>query len=238
MEKFLVYCTKDPKRPLWKRDGGFCCEKIPYDIDDICVNGKIIGSFDCENVDKLEPEFYAEEPLYKDYGTYQALKRVCLEQLDLVDYDEDWCDRDTLYCNEDYLNEEDEKKNEFLRKTCLSGRELQKYFNRVDIAYAIHIINAKAFEKPLTIEALYQPIDNNFCKGCKEYNTCDYAKSKNKPCKKVLLHAPQNMCRVWYNGEIYTLISIRPQWCEKIFSGEKSIEVRTKILKVLEELMR
>ena len=47
-------------------------------------------------------------------------------------------------------------------------------------------------------------------------------------------YAPQNMMYSWlWNNkwDRYVLISIRPEWLCKILNGEKTIEVRKKILK-------
>lgn len=54
-----------------------------------------------------------------------------------------------------------------------------------------------------------------------------------------LQKAPQNMMRVYDPweidengvGEAYVLISIHPEWICKILNGEKTIEVRKKVLK-------
>lgn len=43
--------------------------------------------------------------------------------------------------------------------------------------------------------------------------------------------APQNMMRFIFNNEEYVLISIRPEWLCKILNGDKTIEIRRKILK-------
>lgn len=45
--------------------------------------------------------------------------------------------------------------------------------------------------------------------------------------------APQNMMRVIdaYGDDEYILISVRPEWLCKILNGEKTIEVRKKVLK-------
>lgn len=57
---------------------------------------------------------------------------------------------------------------------------------------------------------------------------------------KMLLYctkkAPQNMMRVYsnigrYKCSQYILISVRPKWLCKILNGEKTIEVRKKVLK-------
>lgn len=211
--KILFYCTL--RKPILQRDktNGYCrlWQEKNNRLNCDYLNGKIVCECEVE-VDKLETEFYIEEPLYAEYGTYQAVKRICLEQLDIVDYDEDWCDRETLYCNEYYLNEEDEKDNKFLRETCLSGKELQKYFNKVDIGYALHISNLKVFNEPLELSDLLK-----YTQSCYSDN--------------YITKAPQNMMWVWYKGEKYCLISIRPEWLCKILNGEKTIEVRKKILK-------
>ena len=47
--------------------------------------------------------------------------------------------------------------------------------------------------------------------------------------------APQNMMMVWYKGERYALISIKSKWLCKILNGEKTIEVRRKVLKGMVE---
>ena len=53
-----------------------------------------------------------------------------------------------------------------------------------------------------------------------------------------LIKAPQNMCNVYDNqGNHYILISIQPQHLCKILNGEKTIEVRKKILNSLKEVL-
>lgn len=236
--KVLFYCTKGtPKTQLVKyKNKCELCHRSKYENDakNSRLNGKIVCECEVE-LDKLETEFYIEEPLYKEYGTYQALKRICLEQLDIVDYDEDWCDRDTLYCNEDYLNEEDEKNNKFLKESCLSGKELQKYFNRVDIGYALHISNLKVFDEPLELNEIN--VDKK-CKKCveecvfnKEIVLSERLTLRPAYCYHSLKKAPQNMQWCYFHGVRYCLISIRPEWLCKILNGEKTIEVRKKILK-------
>lgn len=67
--------------------------------------------------------------------------------------------------------------------------------------YALHISNLEVFDNP---KELY------------EYNT---------------IKAPQNMQNAYKNNHSYVLISIRPEWLCKILNGEKTIEVRKKVLK-------
>lgn len=67
--------------------------------------------------------------------------------------------------------------------------------------YALHISNLKIFDKP---KELY------------DYN---------------IIKAPQNMQNAYKDNNSYVLISIRPEWLCKILNGEKTIEVRKKVLK-------
>lgn len=93
---------------------------------------------------------------------------------------------------------------ELSTKTCLSYEQLDNYLKKKK-GYALYISNLKIFDKP------------------KELN--DYNIEK----------APQNMMRVYSNiGRYdcqYILISVRPEWLCKILNGEKTIEVRKKVLK-------
>lgn len=111
---------------------------------------------------------------------------------------------------------------DFVKKSCLDNWDLLNYFgyfhpNGEIVGYALHLTNIKAFEKPLELSEV--EIYNK--------NGNPYLMNTTKP----LTKAPQNMCRVWYKGEEYVLISIRPEWLCKILNGEKTIEVRRKILK-------
>ena len=47
----------------------------------------------------------------------------------------------------------------------------------------------------------------------------------------LAFRAPQNMCYLGWNGQMCVLISIRPEWVEKIISGDKTIEIRSKVIK-------
>lgn len=72
----------------------------------------------------------------------------------------------------------------------------------------------------------------------KELNEYHSIKEFSKGTKYDIVKAPQNMMRVVDykighigNEEIKVLISIRPKWISKILNGEKTIEVRKKVLK-------
>jgi predicted transcriptional regulator len=96
---------------------------------------------------------------------------------------------------------------DLLNKSCLTDKEMYDYFNGKN-GYAIHIKNLHIFDEPKELDDYYNNKDNFITK------------------------APQNMCYVYNDfGRKYVLISIRPEWLCKILNGEKTIEVRKKVLK-------
>ncbi len=100
---------------------------------------------------------------------------------------------------------------ELTQKSYLSDDELGDYLIN-EKGYALHIKNLKELRTPLTFE-----------------KNCIYKAPQGF---KQVLKAPQNMMRVYDRfGNMYILISIRPEWLCKILNGEKTIEVRKKVLK-------
>lgn len=120
-------------------------------------------------------------------------------------------------------------KYEVLEKSCLTDDELFDYLGEYNEGYAIHIKNLHIFDKPREL--------SNYCiKQCQfsKCSTCKYGKN-NISCATIdtpITKAPQNMMYA-YDNELnkYILISIQPQWLCKILNGEKTIEVRKKVLK-------
>lgn len=98
---------------------------------------------------------------------------------------------------------------------CISDDDIESYFSGNN-GYALHISNLKVFDEQLELSDVYY----------KRYNLKVGGNGF-----EVITKAPQNMMWVWYKGEKYCLISIRPEWLCKILNGEKTIEVRKKILK-------
>jgi len=108
---------------------------------------------------------------------------------------------------------------DLLKKSCLMDYELDDYLGCEDNGYAIHIKNLHIFDKPKELS--------------------NYEDEWEYPLEK----APQNMRRCYstlYSNieadmpirtDSYILISIKPQWLCKILNGEKTIEVRKKVLK-------
>lgn len=96
---------------------------------------------------------------------------------------------------------------------CLDTNDLALYLGQKiggeKVGYAIHLKNVKVFDEPEELS------------------------------KYGLKKAPQNMCYVYdKDGNKYLLLSIHPKHLCNIINGDKTIEVRRKILKDLEELIR
>lgn len=124
---------------------------------------------------------------------------------------------------------------DFLRHSCLTYTQLEKYLKHVDetkstftqVGYALYLSNLNIFNKP------YQ-LDDFFLLG-RNGNV------------HVLEKAPQNMCNVSFKyvslreeehiRNDYILISIRPEWLCKILNGEKTIEVRRVVTNKLKKLI-
>lgn len=98
-----------------------------------------------------------------------------------------------------------------LEKSCLTKIDLEDYLNGNN-GYAIHIKNLHIFDEP---------------RPTKWYGYTD-----KKGYLRFVEKAPQNMmhCYDAFDND-YVLISIQPQWLCKILNGDKTIEVRKKVLK-------
>lgn len=96
---------------------------------------------------------------------------------------------------------------------------LNKYLKGEKKGYAIHLSNLNIFDKPREL--------NEYYSGPKKVNSFNGPAMVMESIDKT----PQNMCRVYDEQEnMYVLISIRPEWLCKILNGEKTIEVRRKVL--------
>lgn len=92
--------------------------------------------------------------------------------------------------------------------TCLTPEQISKYLKN-DIGYALHLSDLEVFNNPKDLS--------------------DFGVRK----------APQNMMKCFDDkGNEYILISICPEHLKNILNGEKTIEIRKKILKHMEELMK
>ena len=104
-----------------------------------------------------------------------------------------------------------------LDKSCLTTEQLFDYVKGKNEFYSIYIKNLHIFDKPRELEW--------------NYHISYYSREFQMQREKFLSKAPQNMCKVFNDDGDYILISIRPEWLCKILNGEKTIEVRKKVLK-------
>ena len=108
---------------------------------------------------------------------------------------------------------------ELEQQSCLSFDELDKYLKgrlNENCGYAIHIKNLHIFDEP---------------KELSEYKRKDEFMGGKQVFWETIKKAPQNMMFAYDNEEKKILISIQSQWLCKILNGEKTIEVRKKVLK-------
>lgn len=117
------------------------------------------------------------------------------------------CGTSFMIMKYDDLQESYRYTNKVARGSCLDYTDLRRYLGTKD-GYAIHIKNLHIFDKP---------------KELSEYGM-DFPISP-------IVRAPQNMMYANGIGERYILISIHPEWLCKILNGEKTVEVRKKVLK-------
>ena len=105
------------------------------------------------------------------------------------------------------------------QKSCLKLEDICEYLNHKD-GYAIHIKNLHIFNEP-------KELSEYFTKE-KKINTLD---GYNWVCESIN-RAPQNMMYAYDNaGNKYILISIKPEGLCKILNGEKTVEIRKRVLK-------
>lgn len=123
-------------------------------------------------------------------------------------------------------------KNQALRiakDSCLSMIRLMEYEFLHNCLYGIHLKSVKTFKRPKEL--------NDYVQHKGEYvDKFGYLCDKFEEVKR----APQNMMKVCDKDDPETtsiLISIRPEHLIKILNGEKTIEVRRRILNELKELL-
>lgn len=104
---------------------------------------------------------------------------------------------------------------DLLSKSNLTDDEMWDYLINKD-GYAIHIKNLHIFDKPKEL--------NDYYKFNGIYNDINNWKTIDK--------APQNMMKVYNRaGECHILISVRPKYLVDVLNGNKTIEIRKKIVK-------
>ena len=110
-------------------------------------------------------------------------------------------------------------------KASIDELECYKYANGKPL-YALHIKNLHIFDNPRELSDFNKIIGTTYGEEPDE----------------TITRAPQNMMRCCYEKkpkkwETGVLISIQPQWLCKILNGEKTIEVRRKVLNCMKEVI-
>ena len=233
--KLLLYCTK-AKPYLYKpyeydcfeqdETSGFYLANKSMLKEDVLLNGKIICECECEKVEPFNcccvP--YCKEnnlgyELFVDNGVYKVEWKENINLRDENKQDnnpENYKDDGVVFERKDrYIDTM--LKNDDLEKAKITPQELLDYIGLGNEGYALHLSNVKVLNKPLQFE--------------KDFIYKDYKSNE------LITKAPQNMCNVYDRfGNHYILISIRPEHLCKILNGEKTIEVRKKILNSLKEV--
>ena len=122
----------------------------------------------------------------------------------------------------------------FYDKSCLNHQQVEEYLG-YNKGYAIHIKNLHIFDEPRDLSDYTtrkpQTYDSIICDSCNNFGF-DCKKCSSFYDYQQVMKAPQNMMKVCeWDVEDKILISIQPQWLCKILNGEKTIEVRKKVLK-------
>ena len=113
-----------------------------------------------------------------------------------------------------------------LNESCLNETQLEDYLKGKK-GYAIHIKNLHIFDTPRELSDYYIPKH--------PYKPITKAPQNMMYCRKVVKTDVKLGDKVFKNAAYqinhYVLASIRPKWLCKILNGEKTIEVRKKVLK-------
>ena len=123
---------------------------------------------------------------------------------------------------------------DLIKRSCVDFPTMQNYL-KLENGYALHLTNVKVFDNPRELSDYTtrkeRDYDSIVCDSCTNFG-CDCKKCSNYYDYTPIRKAPQNMMRVCeWDLKDYVLISIRAEWVCKILNGEKSIELRRKVLK-------
>ena len=248
--KLLLYCIK-AKPYLYKpyeydcfeqdETSGFYLANKSMLKEDVLLNGKIVAECECEKVESFNccvvpyrKENNLGYELFVDNGVYKVEWK---ENINLRDENkqynnpENYKDCGVVFERKDrYINTM--LKNDDLGKAKITPQELLDYIGLGNEGYALHLSNVKVFDEPKELKdySVNNPLFENIeMFGWMFEDVAHYIS---------LTKAPQNMCNVYDNqGNHYILISIRPEHLCKILNGEKTIEVRKKVLNSLKEML-
>jgi predicted transcriptional regulator len=201
--KLLLYCTK-AKPQLVKHNNGFNLNNLPKSNWEL----KEYEEIELNGKIAAECDFEVEEivnsKLFNNYATWEVGYRDLLNKSNLTE-------KEIIR----YLGTQNIPHKVYKQYSCNCG-------------YAIHIKNLHIFDEPKKLSEYYT------------FNGIANDVNNWKPIEK----APQNMMYAYeliselglsgtYNMQLRKniVISIRPEWLCKILNGEKTIEVRKKVLK-------
>ena len=260
MIKLLLYCTKAKKRvrvtehlytytdELYKLPNGQIkfgdsIELTQYDgqySKDNFLNGKIVAECECQKVESFNcccvpyrKENNLGYELFVDNGVYKVEWK---ENINLRDENKRY-NNPEIYKDDGVVFERKDRyidtmlKNDDLSKAKITPQEVLDYIGLGNEGYVLHLSNVKVFDEPK--ELAKHTLDNN-----SDYYVKKWIKKFDSFKGSALTKAPQNMCNVYDRfGNHYILISIQPQHLAKILNGEKTIEVRKKILNSFKEAL-
>lgn len=202
--KLLLYCTK--AKPYLYHDKDYC-----FDTMNTIDLGYKTFKYTNERVYDDETGKFLGWANFGNMYEHNSLNGKIVAECDFeVEKIEKKCVDMFKYCYiTDTLNEF-----ELMNKTQLDGNTTNNYLKGKN-GYAIHIKNLHIFDESRELyDCLIHP------KIEPKYYGCEH-----------LSKAPQNMMYAELDDIKYILISIRPEWLCKILNGEKTIEVRKKVLK-------
>ncbi len=164
-----------------------------------------------------------------DYGGQVLNGKIVAEaECDLVEliefkhYCDDYLGEDGKYYQTYNLDQDN-----LLKMSCSNEDEIDDYLKSND-GYAIYLKNVKPFDKLKGLRDYYKP-----------QTSCMNSFGWLVDSMEMITKAPQNMMYAYdKDGNLYVLISIKPEWLCKILNGEKTIEVRKSILNVLKEMIK
>lgn len=179
------------------------------------MNGKIIAKCDCNFVEKINcccvPYKRKDNLGYEHYVDNGVYKVEWKKKINLPNQ----YANPKIYKDDGVVFERNDSRIDSMLKNCdlkkisLSPQELLDYITLGNSGYLLHLAKLKFFATPRLLSYY------------------------------GLKRAPQSMCYVYdKNGNRYVLLPIKGKYLELILKGEKTIEVRRKILKSLQELIK
>lgn len=214
--KILLYCTKGKfnlympyEHDCFENDEAsrfYLSDEPVLDVD-FKLNGKIVGTCVCDNVEQFLMEYHNDDSVLQDIFRFIPYD----DTSGIHEYDGKPFESIRICGNDDLKSIAD---CELLKKSCLSFDELGKYVCRdlsIDSFFALYLSNIIVFDRLKKLKDFKTEYDNVAIK-----------------------RAPQNMMYAYDSiGNKYILISIRPEYLVRILNGEKTIEIRKCILKDL-----